>query len=120
MVNPENQKMLPPDVQERTGLEMNPLWMIETLVRGGVLSAKDQVSALKTLAEYTYSKAPTVSHNANVEVSAEDWLQKLAEEEYPEVQIEQRKTAPHGKGKRYLEHKQRRIDAGTQAPDPEE
>lgn len=81
-VSPDNQKALPEDIQERTGLEMNPLWFMETLVRSGLLSPKDQVSALKTLAEYTHSKAPSIRHSTNTELTAEDWLVELAKEEY--------------------------------------
>lgn len=96
MVSADNVKFLPPDVQDRTGLELNPLWMMEVLVRGGVLNAKDQVTALKTLADYTHSKAPSINHTAVATQSAEEWLKALAKEEYPEVTIEERKPLPHG------------------------
>jgi hypothetical protein len=82
MVSPDNFKFLPDDVRERTGLEINPLWMMETLVRSGTLSAKEQVTALKELAQYTHSKAPSISHNTNTNLKPEDWLLELAKDEY--------------------------------------
>lgn len=82
MVDPTNFKFLPDDVRERTGLEINPLWMMECLVRAGVLSAKEQVAALKELAQYTHSKAPSINHNTNVSMKPEDWLMELAKDEY--------------------------------------
>lgn len=86
MVNPDNFKFLPDDVRERTGLEINPLWMMETLVRSGLLTPKEQVAALRDLAQYTHSKAATISHNTHSEVKPEDWLLELAKEEYRVVE----------------------------------
>lgn len=85
IVNPDNFKFLPPEVQERTGLELNPLWQLELLVRSGTLSPKEQVAALKELAGYTHSKAPTLNQNTNINLKHEDFLLELAKEEYSEV-----------------------------------
>lgn len=82
MVDPTNYKFLPDETRERTGLEINPLWMIECLVRSGVLAPKEQVAALKELAQYTHSKAATISHSTTTQLSPEDWLIELAKEEY--------------------------------------
>jgi hypothetical protein len=82
MVSPDNFKFLPDDVRERTGLEINPLWMMECLVRSGTLSPKEQVVALKELAQYSHSKAPSISHNTNTNLKPEDWLLELAKDEY--------------------------------------
>lgn len=81
-VNPDNFKYLPDHVRERTGLEMNPLWLMEVMIRSGTLTAKEQISALKELAQYTHSKAASVSHVTTTEMSNEDWLLELAKEEY--------------------------------------
>lgn len=88
MVEPENQKFLPQDVQERTGLEMNPLWMMECMVRSGALRPQQQVAALKTLAEYTHSKTPSFSAHASAELSAEEWLKALAADQYEVVDVD--------------------------------
>lgn len=82
IVSPENFKFLDAATSERTGLEINPLWQMEVLVRSGVLAPKEQVAALKELASYTHSKAPTVNRNLNSEVSPEDWLLELASDQY--------------------------------------
>lgn len=82
MVSPDNFKFLPDDVRERTGLEINPLWMMECLVRSGLLSPKEQVTALKELAQYTHSKAPSISHSTTMQLKPEDWLLELAKDEY--------------------------------------
>ncbi len=82
MVDPNNFKFLPDDVRDRTGLEINPLWMMECLVRSGLLSPKEQVAALKELAQYTHSKAPSISHNTTTHMKPEDWLLELAKDEY--------------------------------------
>jgi hypothetical protein len=87
MVSEENVKFLDADVQKRTGLELNPLWQMEVLVRSGVLSPKEQVQALTQLASYTHSKAPTMNFNANTNVSPEDWLLELAKTEYNQVEL---------------------------------
>lgn len=92
MIDPTNYKFLPEDVRERTGLEINPLWMIECLVRSGVLPAKEQVAALKELAQYSHSKAPNISHNTTTHMKPEDWLLELAKEEYQEIEIKQPMT----------------------------
>ncbi len=75
-------KFLDDTTRERTGLELNPLWQIEVLVRSGTLSPKEQITALKELAGYTHSKAPTVSTNTNINVNPEDWLLELAKDDY--------------------------------------
>lgn len=109
-VSPDNQKFLPAETQDRTGLEMNPLWMLECLVRSGTLPLKEQVSALKILADYTHSKAPSVSHNTSVHLKAEDWLKQLAETEYPEVSVERRIPAPEGQGPQYEWWRKKRLE----------
>jgi hypothetical protein len=106
MVNPDNYKFLNDDVRERTGLEINPLWMMECLVRSGVLSAKEQMAGLRDLAQYTHSKAATVQHNTNTELSSEDWLLELAKEEYKVIDSEKPMRQPltpaeRGSGKNY-------------------
>ncbi|MDQ2066745.1 hypothetical protein Q9295_10180 [Xinfangfangia sp. CPCC 101601] len=82
MIDPTNFKFLPDDVRERTGLEINPLWMMEALVRSGLLTPKEQVAALKELAAYTHSKAPNISHSTTTHLKPEDWLLELAKDEY--------------------------------------
>lgn len=91
MVSPDNYKFLPDDVRERTGMEINPLWMMECLVRSGVLSPKEQVTALKELAQYSHSKAPSINHSTTTHMKPEDWLLELAKEEYKEIEVEQPK-----------------------------
>lgn len=88
MINPDNFKFLPEDVRERTGLELNPLWMMEALVRSGTLTPKEQVQALKELAGYTHSKAPSISHSTTTQMKPEDWLLELAKEEYTVIEPE--------------------------------
>ena len=99
IVSPENQKFLPPDVQERTGLELNPLWQLELLVRSGTLTPKEQVAALKELAQYTHSKAPSLNQNTNINLRPEDFLLELAKEEYAEVvgEVENQREQPREK-----------------------
>lgn len=92
MVSPDNFKFLPDDVRERTGLEINPLWMMECLVRSGVLQPKDQIGALKELAQYTHSKSPSLNHSTVTHAKPEDWLVELAEAEYQEIIPNQPKT----------------------------
>ena len=82
MVSPDNYKFLPDDVRERTGLEVNPLWQMECLVRSGILSPKEQIQALTQLAGFTHSKAPNISHTTTTQMKPEDWLLELAKEEY--------------------------------------
>lgn len=91
MVSPDNFKFLDDGTRERTGLEVNPLWMMECLVRSGLLTPKEQVAALKELAQYTHSKAPNISHNTTTHLKPEDWLLELAKEEYQEIEIAQPK-----------------------------
>jgi hypothetical protein len=82
MVSPDNFKFLDDTTRERTGLEINPLWMMECLIRSGTLTPKEQVAALKELAQYTHSKAPSISHSTTTHMKPEDWLLELAKEEY--------------------------------------
>lgn len=89
MVNPDNYKFLPDDVRERTGLEINPLWMMECLVRSGTLGPKEQMQGLKELAAYTHSKAPNISHTTSTQLKPEDWLLELAKEEYTVIGSEE-------------------------------
>jgi len=104
----KNPKFLAPDLQARTGLEMNPLWMLEVLVRSGSLNQGQMVNALKTLAEYTYSKAPSLNQSVNVTMKAEDFLLQLAEEEMPTITVEKvHKKAP-GQGSRTAVEKAKR------------
>lgn len=88
MVDPSNFKFLPDDVRERTGLEINPLWMMECLVRSGILNPKEQVAALKELANYTHSKAPSISHSTSTQMKPEDWLFELAKDEYKVIGVD--------------------------------
>ena len=99
MVSVENAKWLDKETQERTGLELNPLWMLEVLVRGAVLDTKTQVSALKTLAEYTHSKSPAIQH-ALIQ-NSEQMLLELGKEEYGEVELEDTYKTKHGEGREY-------------------
>ncbi len=112
MVSPDNFKFLPDDVRDRTGLEINPLWMMECLVRSGLLNPKEQVATLKELAAYTHSKAPTIQHNTHAEVKPEDWLLELATEEYKVVTEEHirqpRQPVEAGLGKQYESNLKRR------------
>lgn len=84
MIDPSNFKFLDDQTRERTGLEINPLWMMECLIRSGTLSPKEQIAALKELAQYTHSKAPNINHNTNITAS-EDWLLELSKAEYAVV-----------------------------------
>ena len=114
MVDPTNYKFLPDDVRDRTGLEINPLWMMECLVRSGLLSPKEQVAALKELAGYTHSKAPTISHSTTTHMKPEDWLLELAKEEYQEVVIEQPKQpVEKGMGPEYEKRRLKKIEEVT-------
>lgn len=98
MINPENMKFLPPDMQQRTGLEMNPLWMLECMVRSGALASSpgQMVNALKTLADYTYSKAPSLNQSLIAHASAESLLDQLAEEYFPKANVTERVKAKSG------------------------
>lgn len=87
MVAPDNFKFLPQEVSERTGLSLNPLWMMECLIRSGVLQPKEMMAGLRDLAQYTHSKAPTVNHNTNTEMKPEDWLFELAKDEYKTIDV---------------------------------
>ncbi|MBB6253023.1 hypothetical protein [Nitrospirillum iridis] len=74
-------KQLPADIQERTGLTINPLYEMELMVRADALGARERLQALKELAAYTHSRAPSIV-DSKVEVKrAEDWLDQLAAEE---------------------------------------
>lgn len=118
MVNPNNFKFLDDATRQRTGLEINPLWMMECLVRSGLLSPKEQVAALKELASFTHSKAPSINHNTVTNMKPEDWLLELAKEEYQEVEIQQPKQPVEaGMGPRYetrLQKKAAEAQALTQ------
>lgn len=110
MIDPTNFKFLPDDVRDRTGLELNPLWMMECLVRAGLLSPKEQVTALKELAQYTHSKAPSINHNTTTHMKPEDWLLELAKEEYQEIEIAQPKQpVERGAGKNYEKRMEKRM-----------
>ncbi len=85
MVNPDNFKFLPDDVRARTGLEINPLWQMEVLYRSALLPPKEQVQLLSQLAAYTHSKAPSLSHNTNVNIAPEDWLLEISKDEYQTI-----------------------------------
>ena len=112
MVDPTNYKFLPDDVRDRTGLEINPLWMMEALVRSGLLSPKEQVAALKELAGYTHSKAPSFSHSTTTHMNPEDWLLELAKDEYKEITIEQPKQpVENGMGPEYEIRRQKKQKA---------
>lgn len=114
MVSPDNYKFLPDDVRQRTGLEINPLWMIETLVRSGVLKPSEQVAALKELASYTHSKAPSISHSTTTHMKPEDWLLELAKDEYKEIEIVQPKTPlERGAGKTFEQRRMKRTQEVT-------
>jgi hypothetical protein len=104
----KNPKFLAPELQARTGLEMNPLWMLEVLVRSGSLNQGQMVNALKTLAEYTYSKAPNLNQSVNVTMKAEDFLLQLAEEDFPTVDVQRVTRAPNGQGKNNAVEKAKR------------
>jgi hypothetical protein len=120
LVDPDNYKFLPDDVRARTGLEINPLWAMEVLVRSGALPLKDQLSALKELAAYTHSKAPSLQHNTNVNLKPEDWLLEIAKDEYSVVdvarpeRIQPLQKREKGEGKDY-ERRRIQKDAGRQA-----
>jgi hypothetical protein len=118
IINPDNFKFLPQDVRERTGLEINPLWQMEVMVRAGILGAKDQLSALTTLAAYTHSKAATLSQNTNINLKPEDWLEEIAKDEYETVDdaeiIQPKQRREKGAGVAY-ERVRARKDEGRQA-----
>lgn len=110
MVDPSNFKFLPDDVRERTGLEINPLWMMECLVRSGLLTPKEQVAALKELAQYTHSKAPNINHNTTTHLKPEDWLLELAKDEYKEITpVQPMQPVERGAGKNFEKRKLNRI-----------
>ena len=106
MVSEANAKFLPSDTQARTGLELNPLWQMECLVRSGALSPDKQILALKTLAEYTHSKSPSL--NQTMVGKPEDFLMRLAEAEFPTVEVEQVHKAAPGQGKDHAKEVSRR------------
>ncbi|MBD3754222.1 MAG: hypothetical protein IE937_01105 [Gammaproteobacteria bacterium] len=119
MIDPTNYKFLPDNVRERTGLEINPLWMMECLVRSGVLAPKEQVAALKELAQFTHSKAPSISHSTTTHMKPEDWLLELAKEEYKvigeDIAMQQpMQPVERGAGKTYEKRMAKRV-AETEA-----
>ncbi len=85
IISPDNAKFLDPETSARTGLELNPLWQMEVIVRSGVLGPKDQIAALKELAGFTHSKAPTLNKNENTNAAPEDWLLELARDQYQTI-----------------------------------
>lgn len=84
MVDPDNFKFLDEATRERTGLEINPLWLMECMVRSGTLGPKETLAALKELAQYTHSKAPQINQNTNIN-SSEAWLLELSSSDYQTV-----------------------------------
>lgn len=123
IIDPDNHKFLSPETSERTGLEINPLWQMELLVRSGLLTPKEQVAALSKLAEYTHSKAPTLTHVNNTEMSHEDWLLTLAKDEYKTIdEVAPEVTTPvqvreRGFGPEYHKRRAKRLENYTQAQD---
>ena len=114
MVSPDNYKFLDDSTRERTGLEVNPLWMMECLVRSGVLAPKEQVAALKELAQYTHSKAPSISHATMTNMKPEDWLLELAKDEYKvlgeDITMKQpMQPVERGMGKTYEQRREKRL-----------
>jgi len=119
MVNPDNNKFLDTETSQRTGLTLNPLWQMECLYRSGILTPKDQISILKTLADYTHSKAATINVNNNNNTH-EDWIMQLAKDEYkevlPEKLPEDRKQPRENKhGPLYEKRRQQKLDAIEEA-----
>lgn len=97
-----NPKFLDKATQDKFGLELNPMWQMEALARSGRLSAKDELAAWAKLAEYTHSKAATITET-NTKFTLEDYLNKSVDEqreaieaEYTVVQIEERTITPAG------------------------
>lgn len=116
-------KWLDEATQERTGLELNPLWMLETLIRSGILSKKDQLVALGVLAEYAHSKALTVS--LTKVGTSEPLLSEIAAL-YPVVEVEARPYRKHGTSptyekdrKRHQARKARLVAEGYGEGDPQ-
>lgn len=87
IVSPDNAKFLDKETTERTGLELNPLWQMEVIVRSGVLGPKDQIAALKELAGFTHSKAPSLNKVENTNATPEDWLMELARDQYQTITV---------------------------------
>ena len=118
MINPDNFKFLPEDVRKRTGLEVNPLWAMECLYRSGLLPPKEQITLLTQLASYTHSKAPSLSHNTNVNLKPEDWLLEISKEEYQTVDeaqvIQPLQRRENGSGGEY-ETRRLKRDTGRHA-----
>lgn len=113
MVSPENVKFLDEETQKRTGLELNPLWQMEVLVRSGVLSPKEQITALKELAAYTHSKAPSINFNNNSNLNPEDWLLELAKDEYKvigvDIPLPEKQMVERGAGKAFENRLQKKL-----------
>jgi hypothetical protein len=109
MVSPDNYKFLNDEARERTGLEVNPLWMMECLIRSGCLTPKEQITALKELAGYTHSKAPSINHTTTTEMKPEDWLLELAKDEYKEIDFKQpMQPVERGAGKHFEARREKR------------
>ena len=113
MVDKDNFKFLNDSVRERTGLEVNPLWMMECLVRSGILSPKEQLNALGQLATFTHSKAPSITHATNTNMKPEDWLIELAKEHYETVDdaevIQPRQRNEYGSTPKAVKESKRRV-----------
>jgi len=113
LIDPDNMKFLSPEVTARTGMELNPLWQLECLVRSGTLANKEQIVALKELAAYAFSKAPTVNNNLNTTMTPEEWLLELSKEEFKVVD-EVKPIVPYqprekGSGYMYEHRRNKRI-----------
>lgn len=109
MIDPDNHKVLDKATQERTGLELNPLYGIELQIRSGTLSPKDMLTALKTLAEYTHSKAPTVATVNNTH-SWEAHVFDLAKEAgYEVIDVEENVRSEYGMGINYISTMENKV-----------
>lgn len=120
MIDPSNFKFLDDATRERTGLELNPLWMLECMVRSGILGPKEQIAALKELAQYTHSKAPNINHNTNITAS-EDWLLELSKADYKVVDenhsFQPKQPREAGMGRHYEKRKTERVALMNRAQD---
>ena len=101
MVDETNPKYLDKATQERTGLEINPLWQLEVLARSGTLTPKDQLAAWSKLAEHTHSKAATITKTETT-LTMDQLLQDLAKKEYPVIDITPASQKEIGSGEKYL------------------
>lgn len=113
MIDPSNFKFLDDETRKRTGLEVNPLWMMECLYRSGSLTPKEQLQALKELAQYTHSKAPNINHNTNT-TAPEEWLLELSKEDYELVDelpsFQPRQLRERGAGRDYETRRAKRVE----------